>query len=78
MAFSSATSGASVRLVAHLLQGELAAFVIALLEPVKAVAAIAGHLASLAHIAELLGELKPSPPALGNAVMYRIKKARIP
>ena len=40
-------------LAAHLLQGELAAFVKELNEPIKAVAAITVHLAGLANVAEL-------------------------
>src|SRR6516162_4153514 len=37
---------------------QLAAFVVQLLEPVKAVAAVPHHLASVAHIAELLGQFE--------------------
>jgi hypothetical protein len=43
---------------ADLLQGQLAAFVVQLLEAVKAVTAVAHHLAGSAHIAELLGQLQ--------------------
>src|SRR6516225_8800273 len=43
---------------ADLLQRQLAAFVVQLLEPVKAVAAVPHHLASVAHIAELLGQFE--------------------
>jgi hypothetical protein len=43
---------------ADLLQGQLAAFVVQLLEAVKTVAAVAHHLAGLADIAELLGQLQ--------------------
>src|ERR1700676_3816777 len=50
-------------LAADLLQRQLAAFVIEFLEAVEAVAAIAHHLAGLADIAELLGELQE--PNLG-------------
>jgi hypothetical protein len=42
-------------LAADLLQRQLATFVGQLLEPVKAVAAVAHHFAGLADIAELLG-----------------------
>ena len=45
-------------LAADLLQRQLAAFVVQLLEPVEAVAAVAHHLAGLADIAELLGQLQ--------------------
>ena len=47
-------------LAADLGQGEFAALVVELLEAVKAVATIAHHLAGLAHIAELLGQLQQS------------------
>src|SRR5262249_47204665 len=50
-------------LAADLLQRQLAAFVVELLEPVEAVAAVAHHLAGLADVAELLGELQQ--PNLG-------------
>jgi len=40
---------------ADLLQRQLAAFVVALFEPVKAVPAVAHHLAGLADVAEWLG-----------------------
>ena len=43
---------------------QLAAFVVQLLEPVEAVAAVAHHLAGLADIAELLGQLQQ--PDLGS------------
>ena len=43
---------------ADLLQRQLAAFVVQLLEAVEAVARIAHHLAGLAYIPELLGELQ--------------------
>ncbi len=43
---------------ADLLQRQLAAFVVQLLEPIKAVAAVAHHLAGLADIAELLGQFQ--------------------
>ena len=39
-------------------QRDLAAFVVQLLESIEAIPAIPHHLASLAHIAELLGELQ--------------------
>src|SRR3954449_12458504 len=42
----------------ELLKGELAAGVVELLEAVEAVARGAHHLAGLAHVAELLGELQ--------------------
>ena len=45
-------------LPADLLQRQLAAFVVQLLEAVKAVAPIAHHLAGLADVAELLGQLQ--------------------
>ena len=47
-------------LAADLLQRQLAAFVVELLEAVEAVAAVAHHLAGLADIAELLGKLQQS------------------
>src|SRR5262249_32867523 len=47
-------------LAADLLQCQLASRLVELLEPVKAVAAVAQHLASLADVAELLGELRQS------------------
>jgi hypothetical protein len=43
---------------ADLLQRQLAAFIVELLEAVEAVAAVAHHLAGLADIAELLGQLQ--------------------
>src|SRR5262249_58412477 len=45
-------------LATDFLQGQFAALVVELLEPVEAVAAVAHHLAGLADIAELLGELQ--------------------
>src|SRR6516164_4572576 len=45
-------------LAADFLQGQFAALVVELLEPVEAVAAVAHHLAGLADIAELLGKLQ--------------------
>src|SRR5439155_4440404 len=45
---------------ADLLQCQLAAFIVELLEAIEAVAAVPHHLASLADIAELLGELQQS------------------
>src|SRR6266550_2837693 len=45
-------------LATDLLQRQLAAFVVKLLEAIEAVAAIAHHLAGLAHIAKLLGKLQ--------------------
>src|SRR5262249_60983390 len=47
-------------LAADLLQGQLAAFVVKLLETIEAVAAIAHHLAGFADVAELLGKLQQS------------------
>ena len=47
-------------LAADLLQRQLAAFVVELLEPVEAVAAVAHHLAGLADVAQLLGKLQQS------------------
>jgi hypothetical protein len=45
-------------LAANLLQRQLAACLVKLLEAVEAVAAVAHHLAGLADIAELFGELQ--------------------
>src|SRR5262249_27319515 len=45
---------------ADLLQCQFAAFVVQLLEAIKAVSAIPHHLAGLAYIAELLGQLQQS------------------
>src|SRR3954447_26244956 len=45
-------------LAGQLLQGEFAASVVELLEAVEAVARVAHHLAGLAHVAELLGQLQ--------------------
>src|SRR5256884_2158041 len=45
-------------LAADFLQGQFAALIVELLEPVEAVAAVAHHLAGLADIAALLGELQ--------------------
>jgi hypothetical protein len=45
-------------LAADFLQGQFAALLVKLLEPVEAVAAVAHHFAGLADIAELLGELQ--------------------
>ena len=45
-------------LAADLLQRQFTAFVVQLLEPVEAVAAIPHHLAGLADVAELLGQLQ--------------------
>src|SRR5262249_31513015 len=45
-------------LATDFLQGQSAALLVELLEPVEAVAAVAHHLAGLADIAELLGELQ--------------------
>jgi hypothetical protein len=47
-------------LTADLLQRQLTACVVEFFEPVKAVPAVAHHLASLADVAELLGELQQS------------------
>jgi hypothetical protein len=47
-------------LAADLLQCQLAAFVVELFEAVEAVAAVTHHLAGLAYIAELIGELQQS------------------
>jgi hypothetical protein len=49
---------------ADLLQRELAAFVVELLEPIKAVPGIAHHLAGLRHVAELLGRCRTLPRSL--------------
>src|SRR5207302_10572584 len=43
---------------ADLLQRQLAAFVVQLLEPIEAVPAITHHLAGLAHVAHLLGQFQ--------------------
>jgi hypothetical protein len=43
---------------ADVLQRQLATFIVELLKPVKAVAAITHQLAGLAHVAELLGQLQ--------------------
>jgi hypothetical protein len=43
---------------ADLLQSQFPAFLVELFEPIEAVSAIAHHLAGLAHVAELLGELQ--------------------
>src|SRR5262249_9643875 len=45
-------------LATDFLQGQFAALLVELLEPVEAVAAVAHHLAGLADIRELLGELQ--------------------
>jgi hypothetical protein len=45
-------------LAADLLQCQLATFVVELLEPIEAVATVAHHLAGLADITELLGQLQ--------------------
>src|SRR5947209_19809249 len=45
-------------LAGQLLQGEFAASVVELLEAVEAVARVAHHLAGLAHVAALLGQLQ--------------------
>jgi hypothetical protein len=47
----------------HLGKGKFPTFVVHLLEPVEAVAAVAQHLAGLRHVAELLGKLQQ--PDLG-------------
>ena len=44
------------------LQRQFAAGVVKLLEAVKAVATVAHHLAGLADVAELLGQLQQPPP----------------
>src|SRR6516225_10495 len=58
-------------LAADLLQRQVAAFVVKLLETVEAVAAVAHHLAGLAHIAELLGELQQSNLGADNLLFGR-------
>src|SRR6202011_2067396 len=58
-------------LAADLLQRQLAAFVIEILEPVEAIAAIAEHLAGLAHIAKLPGELQQAHLSLDNLLVLR-------
>ena len=47
-------------LAADLLQSQFAAWLVKLLEPVEAIPAVAHHLAGLADVAELLGELQQS------------------
>ena len=54
---------------ADLLQGQLAAFVVQLLEAIEAVPAVAHHLAGLADIAELLGELQQSDLRPNNLLL---------
>jgi hypothetical protein len=54
-------------LAADLLQRELTALIVQLLEPIEAVAAVAHQLAGLADIAELLGKLQQSD--FGSPVM---------
>jgi len=52
-------------LATDLLQRQLAAFVVKLLEAIEAVAAITHHLAGLAHIAKLLGKPPRARPWRG-------------
>src|SRR5437762_11446734 len=56
---------------ADLLQRQLAAFVVQLLEPVEAVTAVAHHLAGLADIAELLGQLQQTHLHPDNLLLLR-------
>jgi hypothetical protein len=56
-------------LAADLGQRQLPAFVVELLEAVEAVAAIAHHLAGLAHVAELLGKLQ-QPSLCTNDLLF--------
>ena len=49
----------------------LAAFVVQLLEPIEAVAAIPHHLAGLADIAELLGQLQQAHFRPNNLLLLR-------
>ena len=58
-------------LAADLLQRQLATFVVQLLEPVKAVAAVAHHFAGLADIAELLGQFQQPDLRSDNLLILR-------
>src|SRR5437868_710316 len=56
---------------ADLLQCQLAAFVVQLLEPIEAVPAVAHHLAGLADIAELFGQLQQTHLHPDNLLLLR-------
>src|SRR5205814_4081645 len=56
---------------ADLLQCQLAAFVVQLLEPIEAVPAVPHHLAGLANIAELLGQLQQTHLHPDNLLLLR-------
>src|SRR4029453_9158691 len=56
-------------LAAQLLQREFAAGLVELLEAVEAVARVAHHLAGLAHVAELLGELEQAQLGPDNLLL---------
>ena len=58
-------------LAADLLQRHLAAFVVQLLKPVEAVAAIPHHLAGLADIAQLLGQFQHADLGSDNLLLLR-------
>src|SRR3979411_449360 len=58
-------------LASDLFQRQLAAFVIEILEAGEAIAAIAEHLAGLAHIAKLPGELQQAHLSLDNLLVLR-------
>src|SRR3989442_10409553 len=60
------------------LHGQLAAFVVQLLEPIEAVAAVAHHLAGLAHIAELLGQLQQPQLRPDNLLLLRYVVISVP
>src|SRR5436190_24175011 len=56
---------------ADLLQCQLAAFVVQLLEPIEAVPAVPHHLAGLADIAELFGQLQQTHLHPDNLLLLR-------
>ena len=60
-------------LAGDLLQRDLAAFVVELLEAVEAVAAVAHHLAGLADIAELLRKLQQANLSTDNLLFSRLR-----
>jgi hypothetical protein len=59
-------------LAADLLQRQFAAFIVQLLEPVEAVAAVPHHLAGLAHIAELLRQLEQTQLCPDNLLLLGV------
>src|ERR1700757_1853510 len=61
---------------ADLLQRQLAAFIVQLLEAVKAVAAVPHHLAGLADVAELLGQFQQ--PDLGPDDLLLLRHRGLP